>query len=593
VQLWIHLLRGNRLVKSLPVVERALTVGSRTFCDLALPGPGIDPDHGRLERADADSVRFVSCESGKAIVLRPGEHLDLGEFAIAIEARDEGLAGPDMLDRVLALLPALWTRGEPEEAFRVLLEGVRTLFGAEWAAVARVGARPREPEILASVGRRPGSRTDRISRTVIEQVLKSRGPVLVADVQTDPVLSRSRSIAAQVRSIIAAPLMREGKIAAALLLESPVSTRGYAHRERDILMTICKAAERELARATHARELARENERLEELCRRGNVPEASIGNLVGSSPAMRRVCQQIRRVAPTGTTTLIVGESGTGKELVARAIHHLSPRRDRAFVAINCMALPDELIESELFGHARGAFSGAQDDRIGRFEMAHGGTLFLDEVGELSSRVQVKLLRTLQEKVIQRLGEGRDRQVDVRLVAATNANLQTLRSEGRFRADLYFRLSVFVIQTPALRERTEDLPALVSHFVERFSREMKRPVTGIEPAALEQLMAHSWPGNVRELQNVIEAAIVREAGERIGPASLWLPGERAAAGEPEGPDSTGLVDSLEDHERRQLLAALEAARGNVRLAIKKLGISRSALYKKCGRLGIDPARSRH
>ncbi|MCE7956758.1 MAG: sigma-54-dependent Fis family transcriptional regulator, partial [Acidobacteria bacterium ACB2] len=242
--------------------------------------------------------------------------------------------------------------------------------------------------------------------------------------------------------------------------------------------------------------------------------------ILGISPAMERVFEKLRVVAPTRTTILIAGESGTGKELVANALHHNSPRRPRAFVALNCGAIPKEIIESELFGHERGAFTGALVKRVGRIEQAHGGTLFLDEVSEMPPDLQVKFLRVLEERRVTPVGGNDGKEVDFRLVAATNRDLGKEIEAGRFRQDLFYRISVVTVELPPLRERREDIPLLVERFRDVFSREHDRPVTGITPGALGVLVGYDWPGNVRELKNVVENAVLFAAGSRIDVGDL-------------------------------------------------------------------------
>src|ERR1700756_5581440 len=230
--------------------------------------------------------------------------------------------------------------------------------------------------------------------------------------------------------------------------------------------------------------------------------------IIGNSPALESVLEQVEQVAPTDSTVLIQGETGTGKELIARAVHNLSARCGRSFIKLNCAAIPFDLLESELFGHERGAFTGAIAQKIGRFELADKGTLFLDEVGDIPPVLQPKLLRVLQEQQFERLGSGRTHQVDVRLVAATNRNLMEMANRGQFRSDLYYRLNVFPVLLPALRERRKDIPALITHFVKQFSRRMGKQVDSVPPETMAAFQWYSWPGNIRELQNLVERAVI-------------------------------------------------------------------------------------
>jgi two-component system response regulator HydG len=307
--------------------------------------------------------------------------------------------------------------------------------------------------------------------------------------------------------------------------------------------------------------------------------------IIGSSAAMREVLGAAVRVAASSAPVLIQGETGTGKELIARLLHHRGPRRARPFVCHNCGATPDTLIESELFGHARGAYTGALRDRPGLFETAAGGSLFLDEIGEVSAAIQVKLLRVLQEHEVRRVGESRTRKVDVRLVTATNKNLKQLVSEGKIREDFYYRIHVFVIHLPPLRQRREDIPLLIDRFLDELCRSKGRAVDGVARDALKLLLDYEWPGNVRQLRNAVEHACVTVSGDRI--SYLDLPPEIR---DPHGshlPDVAGDLDQEERAERDRIISALRQTGGNRTKAAELLGVSRVTLWKKIGRYAIE------
>jgi two-component system response regulator PilR (NtrC family) len=314
-----------------------------------------------------------------------------------------------------------------------------------------------------------------------------------------------------------------------------------------------------------------------------------LDRLLGKSAAMQRTFDMLRKIAPARTSVLVVGESGTGKELAARALHELSPRADHAFVAVNCGAIPETLIESELFGHVRGAFTGATTDKQGLFEAANGGTLMLDEVAELPLGMQVKLLRVLQERKVKPVGGVSEREIDVRVVAATNRDLETEVEKGTFRQDLYYRLNVIQVRMPPLRDRREDIPLLVDHFVKKFSAEHAQPITGVDPKAMSALTAHNFPGNVRELENLVERAVTLATGGRIAADDLPdLSGAgRAPAGGPElAAVGFDLERELESFERRFVMKALERTDGNRTLAARLLGISFRSMRYRLSKLGI-------
>ena len=317
------------------------------------------------------------------------------------------------------------------------------------------------------------------------------------------------------------------------------------------------------------------------------------GEMIGGSPAMARVREMIARIAPTDARVLVSGDSGTGKELVAAAIHFGSARRDRPFVRVNCAAIPRDLLESEMFGHEKGAFTGATDRRIGRFELAHTGTLFLDEVGDLGLEAQAKLLRAIEAREIERVGGGKPIRVDVRIVSATNRDLARCVSDGSFREDLFFRLNVIPIEVPLLNERAEDIPALVAHFSAMHHARTGRRAPTWTPGAIALLVGYRWPGNIRELANIVERLAILHAGgdvdERHVHAVLPMDGDTRRVEEPlrdaPGVDYS-LTDTLDSHERTLIVRALSSAGGNVAEASRRLKTDRANLYRRMRRLGI-------
>jgi two-component system nitrogen regulation response regulator NtrX len=360
--------------------------------------------------------------------------------------------------------------------------------------------------------------------------------------------------------------VRAVKLGAFQFLEKPLTLEA-------VLVTVRSALELNRTRA--------ENRALHaELARRGT--------LIGSGPAMQQVWALIARVAPTEARVLITGESGTGKELVAAAIHEESRRKGRPFVTVNCAAIPRDLVESEMFGHERGSFTGATERRIGRFELAHGGTLFLDEVGDLSQEAQAKLLRTLETGELQRIGAQTVTHIDARVVAATNRRLDDAVSNGGFREDLFFRLNVFPIHLPPLRERLEDLPALVAHLAERVR---PRHAATFTPAALEALVSYSWPGNIRELANLVERLSILSGPVVDAPAVRQV--LRGPSSPPPSADSPAvqlgrpLNDALDEYERSFIGAALAQAEGNMAEAARILQTDRANLYRRMRRLGLE------
>ena len=317
----------------------------------------------------------------------------------------------------------------------------------------------------------------------------------------------------------------------------------------------------------------------------------TFGPLIGSAPEMRKLYQIIEQAAPTSASVLIMGESGTGKELVAQTIHQLSPRAAFPFVAINCAAIPETLLESEIFGHEKGAFTGAADRRAGCFELADHGTLFLDEIGEMTPATQVKLLRVLQERTFRRLGGRQEQSVDVRVIAATNIDPAEAVQKGRLREDLYYRLNVFAMKLPTLRDRKEDLPLLIQSFINEFNARNQRSIAGVDHEAMRLLEHYQWPGNVRELRNVIERATILAPGPFIEAAHLPPVVTHEPSPEPQAQVALGPGTTVEEAERRLIMMTLEHTRDNKTRAAEILGISLKTLHNKLNKLRLRPKKS--
>jgi formate hydrogenlyase transcriptional activator len=328
----------------------------------------------------------------------------------------------------------------------------------------------------------------------------------------------------------------------------------------------------------------------ENIAFREEIDESSMfEEIVGTSEPLRRVLAHVAKVAATDSTVLIAGETGTGKELIARAIHKRSQRTTRPFIRLNCAAIPPSLVASELFGHEKGAFTGATQRRHGRFEMADGGTLFLDEIGELPTDTQIALLRVLQEREIERIGGTEVIPVDVRIIAATNRDLQSAIEEGTFRQDLFYRLNVFPIQTPALRQRKDDIPLLVNYLTQRYASRAGKGIRQVARRTLALLQAYDWPGNIRELQNVIERAVILCDGDTLSIDETWL----QCKSRPSAAENTPLDLSLDNRQREIIESALDACQGRVAGpsgAAQRLGIPRSTLESQIKSLGIDKLR---
>ncbi len=410
----------------------------------------------------------------------------------------------------------------------------------------------------------------RISTSVVHEVLHTGEPILVFEALKDERYKETESIVVQqIQSIACVPLRIKNRQIGAIYLDSLTKRGRFTRASLPFLHAFANQAAIALENARLYRTLREENRRLRSEVQRLH----GFDEIIGQSRPMREVFETITRVLDTDATVLIEGESGTGKELAARAIHYNGERKDKPFVAVFCGSLPDELLESELFGHKRGAFTGAVSDKRGLFEVADGGTVFLDEVGDLSPRMQTVLLRVLQSGEIKRVGDTQIRRVNVRVLSATNKSLKELIKAGEFREDLYYRLNTITITMPPLRHRRNDVPLLAHHFLDKYARGKREYIKGFAPEALELLQSYTWPGNVRELENTIERAVVLARGEFIQREDLRLPESITL-----DPFEPGLT--LKEIERRAVLQTLKAHDGNISETARVLGVSRRWLHYK-------------
>ncbi len=459
-----------------------------------------------------------------------------------------------------------------EDLQQRVLEMIFEVMPVERGAILLVGNNPEE--FISGTYRERGSEVNepfRISRTIARQVLRDGVAVMGNDVLSDQQFEPTESlVASQIRSLLCVPLMVFGAKLGVIYADTTHPGAHLDEHHLHLLTAIASVAAVALEHARYVEWLEGENQRL--------LEEINIEHdMVGESPRMREIYQFVSKVAASDSTVLIRGESGTGKELVARAIHRNSKRVNRPFVAINCAALTESLLESELFGHERGAFTGAVMLKKGKIEVADGGTLFLDEIGELALPLQAKLLRVLQEREFDRVGGTRPIKVDIRLIAATNRNIDEALKAGLFRQDLFYRLNVVSVTMPALRDRREDIPLLATYFVQKYSREANRPVAGISPEAYLLLKHYDWPGNVRELENAVERAVVLGSSDHIRPEDL--PESLVETNEPSQIGILRYHDAVNSVKRQLIIRAVEQAGGNFTEAAKLLDLHPNYLHR--------------
>ncbi|HLJ93557.1 MAG TPA: sigma 54-interacting transcriptional regulator [Gemmataceae bacterium] len=465
--------------------------------------------------------------------------------------------------------------GDIQELVGVVLDGLLEATPADVGAILSVKEGPKL-EVLDHRQRDPSGKPYRpVSEYVSNEVRESREAILAVDIAGDRHLSNRESLADMgATSLICAPVMFQEKVLALIHLYCTKSQKGLDAENLEFAMAVAKHLGVAIHQMNRQMSLTAENRSLRDQLRVES-------ELVGSSPGIKSVESQIARVAGTNATVLIRGESGSGKELVARAIHYSSPRKDGPFVCLNCAALTETLLESELFGHEKGAFTGATDKKIGKFEAANHGTIFLDEIGEMNILTQAKLLRVLEGHPFERVGGGQQIRVDVRVVAATNQPLEQALQAGTFRRDLFFRLQVVEMRVPSLREHRADIPILAQHFLKRFVRETGRKIRDFTPAAMKKMQEYHWPGNVRELRNVVERAVALGLGPMIDAPDIWLSSLEAGGPVPLVQQPAAYEPlPLEEIEKRYILETLRHTDWNKSQAASILNIERSTLDRK-------------
>jgi transcriptional regulator with GAF, ATPase, and Fis domain len=641
----IEVLTGNEAGRVFESDADVVRLGRSSECELRLSGAHISTTHARLAfSGDGLLVEDLGSANGSVLLrggektalpdagpgqaLQSGDELELGGDAgeptrLRISLGDEAPAPEVVATRSLqelaapqALEPKLWSAllralGAADSLEAVVAEvaeaALRLSPRATHATVALLDdAQPDKALLLPVVTRVRGADGAPIApdgpvaltRSVARRVVEGRAAVLAADAPREALGSESL-LGANIRSTIGVPLWKGEEILGVLQVDNRDAPAMFDRRDVEALGVLAHGASLAVANARLIKKLTSAEEQLRkenQFLRGRERSRASELRIVGDSRGMSQVLQQLDKVVNTRVTVLVEGETGTGKELFASAIHYRSQRRDKLFVAQNCAAFPENLLESELFGHKRGAFTGATEDKKGLFEIADGGTLFLDEVGEMPLSLQAKLLRVLQEGEVRPIGATLPRKVNVRIVAATNRTLEKEVAEGRFREDLYYRLKVFPLRVPPLRERREDVPLLATHFLERYTREFGREIAGFTQPALELLKAYAWPGNVRELENEVQRAVIQADSESFiapehlsprlrEPSAVALPATPGGDTTPEAGGGT-LREMMDRIEKRILIQVLKDHGNNKTSAAKTLGITREGLHKKLKGFGI-------
>ena len=574
--------RNSTFVNNVPVKERLLADGDQIRIGKSiLVFQGLSQERS----GDSASLRLDSAPtpSGATMVLRKQDAIYLQPAPLRVlDATERTVRDLNVLLNVTKSLNSVHGLAALQQR---VLEAVLEISPADRAAILLTEEGTEEFVSVIGFDRKLGlNQPIQVSQTILKRVIKEHLAVLCNDIPSHETFREAESLLEpQVRAVLVVPLEVQEKLLGVLYLDTSSQRARFDSALLQLVTALGSMAALAIENASHLDRLGDENRRLQ---RELNIQH----NMVGESERIREVYQFVSRVAARESTVLIEGESGTGKELVARAIHGNSARADGPFVAINCAAIVDTLLESELFGHEKGAFTGALALKKGKLETAEGGTVFLDEVGELAAPLQAKLLRVLQEREFERVGGTRRIKLDIRLIAATNLDLSEASRNGKFRQDLYYRLNVVSIVVPPLRERVDDIPLLAAYFAARYSEKVNRRVVGVSPKARSCLVRYPWPGNVRELENAIERAVVLGSTELILPEDLpdSILEETASSGEP----VTALHDGIREAKRKLIEQAIEQADGNYTEAAGILGVHPNHLFRLIRTLNLTPKRQR-
>jgi two-component system, NtrC family, response regulator HydG len=607
---------GNLKGATFTLGDEGVVIGRDTTAGLCIADASVSRRHSKIEKQenefvinDLDSLNgtFINDVPVKTRRLQHGDRLRIGESQFLfllhdgdgvttssrVQLHDQNVESGStiqlrfddalyLMARDLSALMKIATTINAihglQELQKTLLELLFEVVPARQGAILLADGTSGEFDSLFGIDRfRGDDETIKVSRTIARQVMRDRAALLASNPATDPLLATESMISTQPGAVLCVPLMMRDRPLGVIYLDTKEPHVQIDQNHLQLVTAIAGIAAVAIENARHIEWLEGENRRL--------LDDVNIEhNMVGESTVMRQVYQLISKVAPTDSTVLISGESGTGKELAARAIHQNSKRASKPFMAVNCAALAESLLESELFGHEKGAFTGAVTQKKGRLETADGGTLFLDEVGEISPTLQVKLLRVLQEREFERVGGTRTIKVDIRLVAATNQDLEQAIEQGAFRQDLYYRLNVVSVEMPALRARRDDIPLLSSYFVEKYGAKCNRKLKGISPAARERLLAYDWPGNVRELENALERAVVLGTTDFI--LAEDLPEVLLETEVVDTTPATKYHEAVAQTKKKLILSSIDQAKGNFTEAAKSLGVHPNYLHRLIRNLNL-------
>jgi transcriptional regulator with GAF, ATPase, and Fis domain len=580
---------ARKTIRNHPIRKPILTIGRDAANDIVLDDGAVAPNHVNLIRKgdhftasilDKNQEIFVNGRKARAADLAAGDRLQIGRFELTLlegeptETITQEVAPPlDAMQQLVDFSQELMRDTEPEHLFDKLLRRVIALTRAEkgFVIVMQDGGRA----LAASHGVR-ADRTDlsRISDSILDEVVQGRKPIIVSDALHDEHFATAASVVdLRLSSVICVPLIYRDELLGAIYLGNDSITDLFTNRDLSLLQVFASQAAMIVHTALMLNELKTTNRNLREQLR-----QTSQGEMIGSSLGLQQCFNVLRKVAPTDATVLILGETGTGKELVAREIHRLSNRARGPFISINCGAIPENLLESELFGHKKGSFTGALADKVGKFEAAAGGTLFLDEICEMPMNLQVKLLRVLQERVIERIGEITTRPIDIRVLAATNKNLDEEIANGRFREDLFYRLNDVPVRLPPLRDRGEDILVLGRYFLNKYAEQYGSRVRGFTNEAMHAMAGYYWPGNVRQLESRVKQAVIMADHALLTPSDMGVSVKEKRT-------AKSLAEAEEEFKLAYVKEVLELNNWNKAQTARDLDVDPRTIFRYIDKLG--------
>ncbi len=579
-------------IRDIPLRKPLVTLGRAEGNDVHLLDPSLAPTHANLLRkgnhftlsvVDRATTFIVNGVRARSSDLRVGDEVVIGRFRLTLMEGEPKqvpatagapLSEVDSVRKLAEFSRDLAAESSLEKIFQKLLESVVAITGAEKGFLIAI----KEGERVLAASHNVGRETldlSRVSDSIVDRVLTDRKPIIVSDALHDAQFASARSVVdLRLSSVMCVPLQWRSEMFGVLYLGNDNVRNLFAQQDLALLEVFSSQAAMLVHQALLLNELQTTNRNL-----RDQLQKSSQGGIIGSSGPMKECFKILRRVSPTDLSVLVLGETGTGKELVAKEVHRLSGRASKPFISINCGAIPEHLLESELFGYKRGAFTGAQADKIGKFEAADGGTIFLDEIGEMPMPLQVKLLRVLQERVIERVGDVKTRPIDIRVVSATNKNLTEQISSGNFREDLFYRLNEVTVNLPALRERQDDVVQIAQYLLNKYAEQYGAKARAFSAGCQNAMRSYYWPGNVRELENRIKKAVIMTDRVQLGPEDLGIEiKERSTAIRP-------LADAEEEFKMNYIRKALDANGWNKAQTARELDVDARTIFRYIERMG--------